>query len=82
VTRTLSEIEKISGRLKILELMANMLRGILKFSPSDLIPTLYLCTNKVYPAHTGIELGLGDSLLMRAISESTGRSVEKLKTGA
>lgn len=75
-------METISARLKILELMGNMLRAIVKFSPADLIPTLYICTNKVYPAHTGIELGLGDSLLMRAISESTGRSIEKLKSGA
>lgn len=26
---------------------------------------LYLCTNRVAPAHEGIELGIGDAILMK-----------------
>jgi len=37
--------------------------------PGDLLPTLYLCTGRVAPSHEGIELGVGDSILIKVIAE-------------
>lgn len=35
--------------------------------------------SKVAPAHEGVELGVGDGLLVRVIAESTGRTPERIK---
>ena len=47
-------------------LLASALRTILATTPADVIPVLYLCTNRIAPAHEGIELGIGDAILMKA----------------
>ena len=38
-----------------------------------------LIGNKLCPDYVGIELGIGESLLVKAISESTGRSMAVVK---
>jgi hypothetical protein len=44
---------------------AGAFRAILACTPQDLLPTVYLCTNRVAPAHAGIELGVGDATLIK-----------------
>jgi hypothetical protein len=44
---------------------AGAFRAILASTPQDLLPTVYLCTNRVAPAHAGIELGVGDATLIK-----------------
>lgn len=34
---------------------------------------MYLASNSVFPAYDGLELGIGDSLLVKAVCEATGR---------
>ena len=48
------------------------------FSPS-LSLSLFLSPLQLAPAYEGIELGIGDSLLIKAIAGATGRSVQKIK---
>jgi DNA ligase 1 len=43
------------------------------------LPALYLCANQVAPAYQCVELGIGDAILMRAISEATGSNAVKSK---
>ena len=43
-------------------------------SPDDLIHAVYLCCNSVTPAFEGVELGIGEALLKKAIMDATGRS--------
>jgi DNA ligase-1 len=63
--------------------------------PKSLLQAVYLCINRVcyasYPSrfllsmlqlspdYIGVELGIGESLLIKAIGESTGRSVAVIK---
>ena len=44
-----------------------------------LLQTVYLCINRLSPDYEGIELGIGESLLIKAISESTGRNTQGVK---
>ncbi|KAI0756952.1 ATP-dependent DNA ligase [Daedaleopsis nitida] len=45
----------------------------------SLLQAVYLCINRLCPDYVGIELGIGESLLIKAISESTGRSMAVVK---
>jgi DNA ligase-1 len=48
-------------------------------SPQDFVQCVYLCTNDLAPAYADIELGIGDSILMKAVQSSTGRSLASLR---
>mmetsp|Transcript_3269 Transcript_3269/g.4502 ORF Transcript_3269/g.4502 Transcript_3269/m.4502 type:complete len:806 (+) Transcript_3269:52-2469(+) len=76
---TFAEIEKISSRLKIIELLTNLFRSVIALTPQDLLPTIYLTINKIAPEYEGLELGMGESILMKAVAEATGRTLQSLK---
>lgn len=52
-------------RLAKTQQLVQFFRGILGRTPEDLLPTVYLCTNQVAPAHEGTELGIGDAILIK-----------------
>ncbi|UYV82101.1 LIG1, partial [Cordylochernes scorpioides] len=76
---TLEEIENVSGRLRMIEILSNFLRSVLLLSPECLLPCIYLCLNRVAPDFAGVELGLGEGLLMKALSKATGRAISQIK---
>lgn len=41
-------------------------------TPKDLVPSMYLLTNKVAPDYDSLELGIGDTILFKALAEATG----------
>lgn len=77
---TFSKIEMTTKRLEILAHCSLFLRQVLRLTPSDLLPTILLMINKLAADYSGIELGIGESLIMKAISESTGRSLQHIKS--
>ncbi|XP_054007510.1 DNA ligase 1 isoform X1 [Hylaeus anthracinus] len=79
LTRTLELIEETSARLKIIEILSNYLRSVIVLSPNDLLPSIYLCLNQLAPAYEGIELGVADTNLMKAIAQCTGRTLAQIK---
>ncbi|XP_018423955.1 PREDICTED: DNA ligase 1 [Nanorana parkeri] len=82
VARTFEMIEDESARLKNIETLSNFLRSVICLSPGDLLPCIYLCLNRLGPAYEGLELGLGETILMKAIAQATGRQLDKIKAEA
>ncbi|XP_031849684.1 DNA ligase 1 [Nomia melanderi] len=79
LTRTLELIEDTSARLKIVEILSNYFRSVIALSPNDLLPSVYLCLNQLAPAYEGIELGVAETNLMKAIAQCTGRTLAQIK---
>lgn len=76
---TFSLIEMTTKRLIIMEHCSLFLRQVMRLTPDDLLPTVLLMINKLAPDYSGIELGIGESLIMKAIGETTGRSLQVIK---
>lgn len=75
----LSMIEKLKGsgtgsKKKMTIVLTNAFRVFLHFRPEDLVPAIYFVSNKVAPDYENSELGVGDGLIVKTISEVFGRS--------
>ena len=76
---TFSLIEMTTKRLEISAHCSLFLRQVLRLTPDDMLPTIQLMINKLAADYAGIELGIGESLIMKAIGESTGRNLAIIK---
>ncbi|KAF2767941.1 ATP-dependent DNA ligase [Teratosphaeria nubilosa] len=76
---TFSKIEMTTKRLEILALCSAFLRQVARLTPEDLLPTVLLMIGKLAADYAGIELGIGESLIVKAIGETTGRSLTIIK---
>ena len=78
----LIEALKASGsgsRKKTIVVLTNLFRLILTKYKNELIHAIYLIINKVGPDYEGLELGVGDQIVMRAMAEAYGRKESDLK---
>ena len=76
---TFDAISSVSGRLEKEDTLARLFRDVLTRSPNDLEPIVYLASNSIAPAYEGLKLGIGDSLLIKAICEATGRNKDHVE---
>ncbi|VAH04931.1 unnamed protein product [Triticum turgidum subsp. durum] len=79
LARALDLISNESGRIVITEILSNVFRTAIATTPEDLLATVYLSANRIAPPHEGIELGIGDASIIRALSEAYGRKEEHVK---
>ncbi|CAG8519262.1 16403_t:CDS:10 [Cetraspora pellucida] len=77
--KTFEKIEATTKRLEIQEHLTTFFVQIIEHSPDNLLETLYLCLNRICPEYENLELGVGESLLIKAIAEATGRKTSKVK---
>ncbi|XP_040490169.1 DNA ligase 1 isoform X2 [Ursus maritimus] len=82
VARTFEKIEEVSARLRMVETLSNLLRSVVALSPPDLAPVLYLSLSRLGPPQQGLELGVGDGVLLKAVAQATGRQLESVKAEA
>ncbi|XP_039061940.1 DNA ligase 1-like [Hibiscus syriacus] len=73
-------ISNEKGRIVITDIVCNMLRTVIDFTPDDLVATVYLAANKIAPAHEGLELGIGDASIIKALAEACGRTEPQIKS--
>ncbi len=72
--------ERIEATTKRLE-MTDLLVELLKEVPPDMMDkAIYLTQGRVYPDYVGIELGLAEKLVLKAMSFTTGLSENRLET--
>ncbi|KAF9597190.1 hypothetical protein IFM89_016331 [Coptis chinensis] len=69
-----------SSRITITEILCNVFTTVIHTTPKDLISVVYLSANKIAPAHQGIELGIGDASIIKALAEAYGREVVHIKS--
>lgn len=81
LTSVFDAIEAESSRLKITALVSQFFLQILRSStPDKLVKVVYLFINRLGPDYEpDLELGLGETLLIKAISECYGRPASKIK---
>ena len=63
----LEKLEKISSRLAITEILAQL---ILESEATELGQIMYLLQGRVVPQYGSLEFGLADKFVIRAISEA------------
>jgi DNA ligase-1 len=79
ICNTFEKISQVSGRLDKESLFTRLFRAVVLTYPADLSAVVYLASNSISPAYEGLELGIGDSLLVKAIVEATGRKKEAVE---
>mmetsp|Transcript_41748 Transcript_41748/g.163813 ORF Transcript_41748/g.163813 Transcript_41748/m.163813 type:complete len:762 (-) Transcript_41748:733-3018(-) len=71
--------ESITGRLEITDTLTKMFKKIVDTTPEDLLPAVYICVNKLGAPQEGLEIGVGEGILIKALSHTCGKSVNALK---
>ncbi|XP_065867440.1 DNA ligase 1-like [Euphorbia lathyris] len=79
VCSAFESIEEESGRILITNVACNMLRTVMDTTPDDLLALVYLLANRVAPAHEGVELGIGEAMIIKALGEAFGRTEKQVK---
>jgi DNA ligase-1 len=74
LVRTFASVESEKGKIKAMSMLCNMFRSLFALSPEDVLPAVYLCTNKIAADHENIELNIGGSLISSALEEACGIS--------
>ncbi|KAF5314030.1 hypothetical protein D9611_006793 [Ephemerocybe angulata] len=83
LAKAFSLIEGTTKRLEKTAILTAFLILVIERSAKNdhqgLLQAVYLCINRLCPDYMGVELGIGESLLVKAIAESTGRSLAVIK---
>ncbi len=79
LTQAFVLISATRSRLAITTLLTNLLRTVRAHDPDSLLPTVYLVSNHIAPPYDGVELGLGGSIINKAIKSVTGKSARFMK---
>ncbi|XP_043702272.1 DNA ligase 6 isoform X2 [Telopea speciosissima] len=79
LARTFNLVEGERGKIKAIGILCNMFRSLLALSPEDVLPAIYLCTNKIAADYENMELNIGGSLVTAALEEACGTNRSKIK---
>ncbi|WFD43080.1 hypothetical protein MPSI1_001732 [Malassezia psittaci] len=87
LVETFSKVEATTKRLDILQyvtdlfvkVIAHCRKTSMECASENLLYTVYMCINRLCPDYEGLELGIGEGLLVKAIAQSTGREVIRIK---
>jgi hypothetical protein len=66
-------------RLTKADVLVNMFRSLMALAPEDVLPAVYLSSNKLASSFEGIDINVGGSTVSAAVIQATGTSSEKMK---
>ncbi|RLN24176.1 DNA cross-link repair 1 protein isoform X3 [Panicum miliaceum] len=75
LARTFDLVEKEKGKIKTSAIFCNMFRSLLALSPDDVLPAVYLCTNKISPDHENMVHNLRIGAMMKTILPALAHAV-------
>lgn len=79
IARTFDLVKEEKGKIKATSMLCNMFRSLLVLSPEDVLPAVYLCTNRIAPEHENMELNIGGGIVIAALEEACGTNRSKIK---
>lgn len=79
LANALASLAETRSRIAIVNILTNTLRTITVCHPPSLLPALYLLSNSLSPPYSPVELGLGPSVISKAIQHVSGLTPAALK---
>lgn len=80
LVRAFSLVNSTQSRIKIVDILVNVLRILIEGDPDSLLPAVWLATNAFAPPYVPLELGLGGSAISKALRNAYGLDNLGLKT--
>lgn len=78
LVHALTTLSSTRSRIAIINTLTNYLRCVILCHPPSLVPSLYLVTNSLAPSYLAVELGLGPSVITKALQQVSGLSAAAL----
>ncbi|KAF3905539.1 hypothetical protein AA313_de0203688 [Arthrobotrys entomopaga] len=79
LTRAFVLINSTRSRIKIVDTLTNFLRTAIACDPSSLLPAVWLTTNDIGPPYEQTELGIGGSIISKALIKVGGLDQKGLR---
>lgn len=67
------------SRIAIINALTNALRCLVLYHPASLLPAIYLLSNSLSPAYSPLDLGIGVSVISKAIQHVSGLTAAALR---
>ena len=64
----------------IKEIVCNLFRAAIAVNPSEVASLFYFFIMKLAPDFTGIEMGIGHEVCVKAVSRACGKSIAQIRT--
>ncbi|KMU79666.1 DNA ligase 1 [Coccidioides immitis RMSCC 3703] len=80
LARAFSLVNSTQSRIRIVDILVNLLRILIEGDPDSLLPAVWLATNAFAPPYVPLELGLGGSAISKALKKAYGLDNLGLKT--
>ncbi|KAI1934978.1 hypothetical protein LOZ66_005526 [Ophidiomyces ophidiicola] len=72
LVRAFSLVNNTQSRIRIVDILVNLLRTLIEGNPDSLLPAVWLATNAFSPPYIPLELGLGGSAISKALKKTYG----------
>ena len=79
LVHTLGVLVDTRSRIAIRDALTNTLRCLILYHPASLLPAVYILSNSLSPAYSPLELGIGASVISRAIQHVSGLTSAALR---
>ncbi|KIJ67942.1 hypothetical protein HYDPIDRAFT_25397 [Hydnomerulius pinastri MD-312] len=79
LVNTLVALSETRSRIAIVNALTNTLRCFLLHHPASLLPALYLLSNSLSPPYSPVELGIGGSVISKAVQQISGLTPAALR---